>query len=313
MVHVLVTGGAGFIGSHLVDALLARGCRVTVLDDLSSGRMENIKVHLGNPDFRFVRGDVCDEGMVRDALSGVDAVIHEAAVVSVPTSIERPELVQKVNVRGTLNLLRASAELGVGRFVFASSCAVYGEQEKLPIKEDAEPRPLSPYAASKLAAEEVCREFHRLGLCTVCLRYFNVYGPRQASGEYAGVMVKFMERLRAGQPPVIHGDGEQTRDFIHVEDVVEATLLTLERSGVNGEVFNIGTGRETSINELCGLIVGVSGRENLRPVHGPPRAGDIRRSLADISKVRRVLGFEPKVLLENGIRTLWESLWGGVP
>lgn len=308
-----MTGGAGFIGSHLVDALLARGCRVTVLDDLSSGRMENIKVHLGNPDFRFVRGDVCDEGMVRDALSGVDAVIHEAAVVSVPTSIERPELVQKVNVRGTLNLLRASAELGVGRFVFASSCAVYGEQEKLPIKEDAEPRPLSPYAASKLAAEEVCREFHRLGLCTVCLRYFNVYGPRQASGEYAGVMVKFMERLRAGQPPVIHGDGEQTRDFIHVEDVVEATLLTLERSGVNGEVFNIGTGRETSINELCGLIVGVSGRENLRPVHGPPRAGDIRRSLADISKVRRVLGFEPKVLLENGIRTLWESLWGGVP
>jgi UDP-glucose 4-epimerase len=308
--RVLVTGGAGFIGSHVVDALISRGDTVTVLDDLSSGKLENLKAHRGSRAFRFIRGDIRDVKAVEKALAGVDAVVHEAAIVSVPLSIENPELVNSVNVEGTANLLNASLNHGVKRFVYASSCAVYGEQKKLPIKEDAQPNPLSPYAASKLAAEKKCLSSEGKKLKTVCLRYFNVYGPRQSAGEYAGVMVKFIERLRASQPPIIYGDGEQTRDFIHVQDVVGATLLALERESASGEVINIGTGKGTKINKLCELFLKAAGKPDINPVYEAPRAGDIRHSWADISKARKLLGFKPKIQLEKGIEMLWESAGG---
>ena len=308
--RVLVTGGAGFIGSHLVDTLLARGDAVTVLDNLSSGTLNNLKIHMDNPALRFVQGDIRDAGAVERALTDVDAVIHEAAVISVPLSIKDPELAHSVNVEGTLALLKASLKRGVKRFIYASSCAVYGEQAEFPISENAPLKPLSPYASSKLAAEKNCLAFHeREGLETVCLRYFNVYGPRQ-TGEYAGVMTKFMERLCANKSPIIYGDGEQTRDFVYVSDVVDATLLALERGGAVGEVINIGTGKETNINELCELFLGLAGKTHLKPVHEAWQAGDIKRSQADISKARKLLGFEPKVRLEDGVQRLLESIEG---
>lgn len=297
---MLVTGGAGFIGSHLVDALLARGDEVVVLDDLSSGCLDNLKGCAGNPAFRFIRGDIRDEKVVGLALEDVDAVIHEAALISVLLSIENPELVHSVNVGGTARLLEASSAKGVERFVYASSCAVYGEQAKLPISEDAQPNPLSPYAKSKLEAERSCLASE---LETVCLRYFNVYGPRQTLGEYAGVMVRFAEHLRANQPPIIYGDGEQTRDFVHASDVVEATLLALERD-VAGEVINVGSGKATSISQLCKIFLKTTGKTDLEPVYGPPRVGDIKRSQADIRKAGGLLGFKPKVSLEQGVREL---------
>lgn len=306
--RVLVTGGAGFIGSHLVDALLARGNDVTVLDDLSNGKLDNLKNHKDNPAFQFVKGDIRDVEAVRKATADANALIHEAAMISVPLSIKNPELAHSINVDGTLNLLKASSNRGIKRFVFASSCAIYGEQAKLPISEDARPNPISPYARSKLTAEESCRKFYeREGLKTVCLRYFNVYGPRQTPGEYAGVMVKFLERLRNNQPPLIHGDGEQTRDFVHVRDVVDGTLLALERGGVGGKVMNIGTGGARSINELCRIFLKSMGKTRLKPVHKPPRPGDIQSSQADISAAKKLLGFRPKVQLEEGVNMLLEG------
>ena len=302
---VLVTGGAGFIGSHLVDGLLARGHSVTVFDNLSSGTMDNLKTHTGKPDFRFIQGDIRDAEAVERALAGVDAVIHEAAMISVPLSVKDPEFARSVNVDGTLTLLKASLGHGVKRFVYSSSCAVYGEQAELPISEDAPPQPLSPYASSKLAAEKNCLAFHeRDGLETVCLRYFNIYGPRQTFGEYAGVMMKFLERLRSDQPPIIYGDGEQTRDFIFVGDITEATLLALEQKGVAGEVMNIGTGEATSINKLCEVFLRLVGKSELKPIYEVPRGGDIKHSLADITKAKKILSFKPKTSLEEGVKKL---------
>ncbi|MDI6820381.1 MAG: SDR family oxidoreductase [Candidatus Hodarchaeaceae archaeon] len=302
---VLVTGGAGFIGSHIVDKLIADGYEVVVFDDLSAGKLGNIRRHSDEPDFRFVRGDVRDARVVERALEGADAVIHEAALVSVPLSTEKPALTNEVNVLGTLNLLRGSLKAGVRRFVYASSCAVYGAASRIPISEDAPLKPLSLYGESKLAAEGFCQTFyHEHGLETVRLRYFNVYGPRQAAGEYAGVMLKFLERIRRDQPPIIFGDGEQTRDFIHVSDVVEATMLALNRRGVAGEVFNIGTGEATTINRLCEIFLELAGKTHLKPIYSDAKPGDIRHSLADITKARQVLGFRPKVSLEEGVKKL---------
>lgn len=302
---VLVTGGAGFIGSHVVDRLMSEGNEVVVLDDLSSGRSENIEHHLSRPEFSFVKGDLRDKLTVEKALEGVDAVIHEAAIVSVPLSIENPALTNEVNVLGTLNLLEASLKADVKRFVYASSCAVYGAASELPVNERAPPNPLSPYAESKLVAEQHCKAFYKThGLETVCPRYFNVYGPRQAAGEYAGVMIKFLERIRGGQPPIIFGDGEQTRDFIYGSDVVEATMLALHHPKAAGGVFNVGTGEAVTINQLCGLFLKALDRLDLKLVHEDAKPGDIRHSRADITKARQVLGFRPKVSLEEGIKGL---------
>jgi UDP-glucose 4-epimerase len=303
-VRVLVTGGAGFIGSHIVDRLMRRSDEVVVLDDLSAGSLKNIERHLSEPNFRFIKGDIRDLKAVGEAIAGVDAVIHEAAITSVPLSIKKPELTRDVNVKGTLNLLEASLEADVRRLIYASSCAIYGAPSKLPVDEDSELKPLSPYGQSKVEAERHCQIFHDRGLETVRLRYFNVYGPRQAGGEYAGVMVKFIERLRSGQPPLIFGDGEQTRDFIFVGDVVDATLLALEAKGAAGEVFNVGTGEAVTINRLCDLFLKAFGKPDLKPIHAEAKPGDIRYSQADITKARQVLGFQPKVPLEEGIRKL---------
>jgi len=232
---VLVTGGAGFIGSHLVDRLLAEGFEVAVLDDFSAGRMENISCHKDLREFRLVRGDVRDVGLVEKVVEDVDVVFHEAALVDVALSVENPVLFNEVNVVGTLNLLKACVDSGVKRFVFASSAAVYGDSRPAEKREDMLPEPISPYGVSKLAAESYVQVFNELyGLETVCLRCFNVYGSRQGlASSYSGVITAFISRLLKGEPPVIHGDGKQTRDFVHVDDVVSANMLALQsKNGV---------------------------------------------------------------------------------
>ncbi|MEM2917846.1 MAG: SDR family oxidoreductase [Candidatus Bathyarchaeia archaeon] len=303
--RVLVTGGAGFIGSCTVDRLLAEGFEVVVLDNLRSGCLDNVRQHFGKESFRFVKGDIRDVGLVRSLVGDVDCVVHLAALVSVKESIKDPALTFDINVNGTLNLLRACAGSGVKRFVYASSCAVYGDAEKLPIREDAPTKPISPYGVSKLDGERhVLRFYQEFGLETVCLRYFNVYGPRQALNEYSGVITQFLNRIKNDMPLVIFGDGEQTRDYVHVEDVAKANLLALKGLGVAGEIFNIGTGVATSINRLASILLKFANKKHLKIEYCEAREGDIRHSVADISKAREKLGYNSKVSLEDGLRRL---------
>ena len=302
---VLVTGGAGFIGSHLIDKLLHEGFEVIALDDFSSGKIENLRHHSGASSFRLIRGDIRNMGDVKKAVEDADAVFHLAAIVSVPLSVKNPSLVDDVNVRGTLNLLEASLDADVKRFVYASSCAVYGETSDLPIDERHPTAPLSPYAASKLAAEHHCRAFQKdYGLETVCFRYFNAYGLRQKKGPYSGVITRFINRIKQEKPPVIYGDGSQTRDFVHVDDVAEASELALHRREAVGEVFNIGTGKATTINQLTQILTKLMGKPELKPVYTNPRPGDIKHSRANITKAQTVLGYTPKISLEQGLRAL---------
>jgi UDP-glucose 4-epimerase len=302
---VLVTGGAGFIGSHTVDKLLDEGLGVVVLDNLRSGNLENLKPHIGEGNCRFVQGDVRDFGLVKDLVRDVDCVVHSAALISVPESIKNPVLTNDVNVNGALNLLKACVDFDVKRFVYASSCAVYGNAESLPIKEACPARPESPYGVSKLVAENYARKYHEdFGLETVCLRYFNVYGPRQVYSDYSGVITQFISRLAKGLPLVIFGDGEQTRDFVHVQDVVEANMLALKNGGVAGETFNIGTGVATTINQLANILLEVADKKHLKLNHSKPRRGDINHSVADISKAKAQLDYNPKVSLKEGLEEL---------
>jgi len=303
-----VTGGAGFIGSHTMDRLLAEGFEVVVLDDLRNGRLENISQHMGKRFFRFVRGDVRDSRLVRDLVKDVDCVVHLAALISVPESIEDPLLTNDVNVNGTLNLLKASMDFNVKRFVYASSCAVYGNAKVLPIKEDSPLEPLSPYGVSKLAAEKYVGVFYEVyGLETVCLRYFNVYGPRQAYNDYSGVITKFIDRLTKDFPLVVFGDGEQTRDFVYVQDVVEANILALKKEEAAGKTFNIGTGVATKINQLASALLEITKKTHLKLKHSKPREGDIKHSFADISKSRKKLHYNPKTSLKEGLEELTKS------
>ncbi len=303
---VLVSGGAGFIGSHLVDRLLAEGFEVWVLDDFSAGRMENVSCHKDVREFHLVHGDVRDFGLVEKVVDGVDAVFHEAALVDVALSIENPVLFNEVNVVGTINLLRACLGSDVKRFVFASSAAVYGDSKPARKKEDMRPEPVSPYGVSKLAAESYVQVFNELyGLETVCLRCFNVYGPRQGFGSsYSGVITAFLSRLLKGEPPVIHGDGKQTRDFVHVDDVVSANMLALEKENAVGEVFNIASGTAVSVCELAKILQKITNAEPLKPVFTEPRAGDIKHCSGDISKAEELLGFHPKIQLDDGLSRL---------
>jgi len=306
---ILVTGGAGFIGSHLIDKLLQEGYQVTALDDFSSGRTENIGHHTGASNFHLIRGDVRNLGDVEKAVEDAEAVFHLAAIVSVPLSLAKPSLVEDVNVRGTLNLLKASLDADVKRFVYASSCAVYGEATDLPIDERHPTAPLSPYAASKLAAEHHCKGFYEdYGLETVCLRYFNAYGPRQRRGPYGGVITRFINRIKQGKPPVIYGDGSQTRDFVHVDDVAEANELALQRKGAVGEVFNIGIGKAITINQLTQILTKLMGSPELKPVYTNPRPGDIKHSQANITKAQTILGYTPKISLEQGLKPLLKHM-----
>jgi UDP-glucose 4-epimerase len=300
----LVTGGAGFIGSHLVDRLVDAGYDVRVVDDLSTGSLENVRGHLSGRGVEFVEGDVRDASVVERCMRDVGLVFHLAAVTSVPFSVEHPKVTFDVNVKGTMNLLRSCSKGKSCKFVFASSCAVYGEPVFLPVTEEHPTDPISPYAESKLAGEKFCLGFCERRLCdAVVLRFFNVYGPRQGLSEYSGVIRIFMERCRQGLPLVVNGDGEQSRDFVHVSDVVDALVGCAGCEAAVGEVINVGTGEATTINELaeaflelCGSDLGIS-----REVE---RAADVKRSYADTSKAERLLGFRAEVCLRDGLRDL---------
>jgi len=299
---ILVTGGAGFIGSHIVDRLLTAGFKVVVIDNLCTGRLENIASHQTRKNFHFIQGDIRNLDLINNMLQDVDAVFHAAALVSVPSSVENPVLTSEVNVTGTLNLLKGCLDFSVKRFIYVSSAAIYGKIETLPLHESLVPQPISPYGASKLAAENYCKVFYEVyGLATVCLRYFNVYGPRQTYGPYSGVITIFINQLLSNQRPIIYGDGEQTRDFVNIQDVVDASMLALARKSAVGEVFNIGTGYATSINKVARLLQEITGKTELEPLHTNPRTGDIRHSYADITKARKVLGYNPKVDLKEGL------------
>jgi nucleoside-diphosphate-sugar epimerase len=298
-----VTGGAGFIGSHLVAALLARGDRVRVLDDFSSGRRDFLPDH---PGLEVVAGDVRDPGALRGALAEVDVVYHQAALRSVPRSVEYPYDYHDVNVTGTLRLLLAARDAGVRRVVFASSSSVYGEQAILPLHEELRPLPISPYGASKLAGEHYCANFARhYGLQTVALRYFNVFGPRQdPASEYSAVIARFIEAAGRGAPVEIHGDGKQTRDFTFVDNVVSANLLALEKDVEPGLVVNIGAGERLSIEELFRAMAEIAGG-TVDPIHAPPRVGDVHDSLASLARAREALGYEPRSGWKDGlVRTM---------
>jgi len=299
--RVLVTGAAGFIGSHLAARLLADGHDVVAFDDLSDGSASNLQ---RAPGARFIQGDLRDAGAVLAATAGCDVVLHHGAKRSVPRSIREPELFTDVNVRGTLNVLLAAQEHGA-RVVSASSSSVYGDQERFPLVESMLPAPRSPYAASKLAGEALCAAFTMsMGVPTVSLRYFNVYGPGQdPASEYAAVVPRFALACLTGTPPVVHGDGTQSRDFTYIDDVVEANLLAAHAPPeVHGLVFNVGGGAEpTSVNEVLDIVVQLTG-SSPDPIHEPPRPGDVRRTEADVSLARDLLGYRPKVGIRDGLR-----------
>jgi nucleoside-diphosphate-sugar epimerase len=305
----LVTGGAGFIGSNLVEALLRRGETLVILDDLSTGRENNLEEVLGGrqrgaPEAEVIRGDIRDATAVRRAMHGVTHVLHQAALPSVQRSVEDPLSSHEVNATGTVNLLLAAREAGVRRFVYASSSSVYGDTPVLPKVETMTPAPLSPYAVSKLAGEHYCAVFHALyGLETIALRYFNIFGPRQdPNSQYAAVIPNFIRAAISGGRPTIFGDGLQSRDFTYVENAVEANLVACEApSGAAGRAYNVGCGANATLLDLLKVLEGVTGR-TLSPVHEPPRAGDVRHSFAAIEEARARLGYEPRVGLEEGLR-----------
>jgi nucleoside-diphosphate-sugar epimerase len=303
----LVTGGAGFIGSHLVARLVAEGYRVRVLDDLSTGKKANLKGL--SAEIEFVEGDVRKPAICRKACRGVAVVFHQAALPSVTRSLEDPFTTNEVNVGGTVNMLEAARLEGVRRFVFASSSSVYGDTPVLPKVESMHETPKSPYAASKLAGEKYCMAFTAChGLATVALRYFNVFGPRQdPDSPYAAVIPLFARALAEGRSPVIFGDGRQTRDFTFVEDVVQGNLLAAWSTDGAGEAFNIGAGNRHSLRALFEILARLTGSK-LKPVYRDPRPGDVRDSQAGIAKARRILGFKPEFDLETGIRRVVESL-----
>jgi len=301
-VRYLVTGGAGFIGSHLVERLVRDGAEVTVLDDLSTGRREHLRDIRDR--IRFIRGNVARLEACRRAMQGVDYVLHQAAVTSVPKSTRNPVTAHQVNVTGTLNILLAAQEAKVRRVVFAGSTAAYGDATEVPNHEGLLPRPLSEYAASKLSAEAYCQAFWRTrGLETVVLRYFNIFGPRQnLDSQYGGVIPLFINAALRRTPPVILGDGEQTRDFTYVTNVVDANLLACHAPAEQavGAVFNIGCGTATSIRDLWRQIAALVGVD-VEPRHEPPRAGDVRHSMASIERAREQLGYDPAVSLDEGL------------
>jgi UDP-glucose 4-epimerase len=300
----LVTGGAGFIGSNIAEALVRRGDQVRVLDDFSTGSRENLRA-IGNVE--LVEGDLRDPDAVKRAVAGVDGVFHEAALRSVPRSVDDPLSSNDVNVTGTLTLLMACREARVRRLVYASSSSVYGDDPTLPKVETLPTAPISPYAVSKLAAEHYCQTFAKLyGLETVSIRYFNVFGPRQnPESKYSAVIPRFLALALNGDPLEIHGDGEQSRDFTYIDNVVQGNLLAMETPGVSGEVFNIACNTRHSLLAIADAIGDFLGRK-LERKHAPSRAGDVRHTLADIGKAERLLGYKPKVDFADGMRRTCE-------
>jgi len=301
----LVTGGAGFIGSHIADALVRQGKRVRVLDNLSTGKEEHMASFRASVE--LVRGDIRDLEACRKAMDGVEYVIHQAAIRSVPKSVDRPTESHDANATGTLNMLVAAREAKVKRFVYASSSSAYGDAKTFPQRETMRPMPLSPYAASKLCGEHYCMLYTKtMGLETVSLRYFNVFGPRQdPESQYSAVIPKFMEQAYLGVPLEVHWDGKQARDFTHIGNVVAANLLAAKTKKGVGETFNIANGRTYSLLDVIRVIERLCGRK-LERNHHPKRQGDVRKTCADISAARRVLGFKPVMNFEDGLADTWE-------
>ena len=296
----LVTGGAGFIGSHVVDALVSRGDSVRIVDDLSTGSRENLTT---SSRIEFVQADLAEPGVAQTAVDGVEMVVHLAAIPSVPRSVQEPARTHRANVEATQALLLASRDANVRRVVQASSSSIYGESETLPKHERMQPSPLSPYALHKLIAEQYASLYTRLyGLETVSLRFFNVFGPRQSpSSQYSGVISLFTAALLEGRSPKIYGDGGQTRDFTYVSDVADGILLALSAPEAAGQAINLARGGRTSIDSLYAMLQRAIGVER-EALHEEPRTGDIRDSQADISRARKLLGFEPSVTVEEGLR-----------
>lgn len=307
---VLVTGGAGFIGSHIAAALMAEGARVRVLDDLSTGHRENIEEIGGDLD--FVQGSVADEQLLNKVLDGVEVVFHEAAIPSVPRSVEAPRQTHIASVDGTFSLLVAARDKKVRRVVYAASSSAYGDQPTLPKAEQMLPDPLSPYAVAKLVGEYYCQVFTRVyGLETVSLRYFNVFGPRQDPGsQYSGVVSRFISTLLSNERPVIYGDGEQSRDFTYIDNVVSANLKAASAKDASGKVINVANGERITLNELLAELKDLTGKQDVTAEYLEPRVGDVRHSLADITLARQFLEYESKVGLREGLqRTIdwWKS------
>ncbi len=300
MKKVIVTGGAGFIGSHLTELLLSRGYHIIIIDDFSTGKIANIEPLLKSMKVDFIQGSITELPLLQNLFQGVDFVFHQAALSSVPRSIEDPLSTNKVNITGTLNVLLAARDNNVKKVIYASSSSVYGDTPTLPKREDMVSNPQSPYALTKLVGEYYCRVFYQIyDLPTICLRYFNVYGPRQDSdSQYAAVIPIFITRLSQNKPPIIYGDGEQTRDFTFVKDVIQANIIGAESDACG--IFNIGRGENSTLNDLAKTITDLMGKD-LQSEYQPPRVGDVRDSLADISKARAI-GYEPQYSLDKGLR-----------
>ena len=300
MARYLVTGGAGFIGSNIVEELVGRGEDVVVLDDLSTGKMENIEPFMDRID--FIKGDIRDGDMVEKAMNGVDFVLHQAALASVPRSIENPVLVNDVNIGGTIMVLEKAREAGVKRVVYAASSSAYGDTEVLPKTESMLPMPLSPYAVSKLTGEYYCSVYYNVyGLSTIALRYFNVFGPRQdPKSQYAAVIPIFITSLLTDRSPTIFGDGEQSRDFTFVSNVVKANLLAAESENAMGQTINVACGDRYTLNELYAILKKLTGKD-VDPIFADPRPGDVKHSQADINLAEKLIDYHPEVSFEEGL------------
>lgn len=297
----LVTGGAGFIGSHIASALASAGAKLRIVDDLSTGYRENLEEISG--EFDFIQASLADENLLRKALEDVELVFHEAAIPSVPRSIENPRQTHIASVESTFSLLLASREKKVRRVIYAASSSAYGDQPTLPKVETMLPEPLSPYAVAKLVGEHYCQVFTRVyGLETISLRYFNVFGPRQdPSSQYSGVISRFIGALLGGERPVIYGDGEQSRDFTYIDNVVDANLKAAKSVRGIGQVINVANGERISLNQLLAELKSLTGKSDVEANYADARAGDVKHSLADISRARDLLGFEPRVDLRTGL------------
>ena len=303
MARVLVTGGGGFIGSNLTEALLKQGHRVRVLDDFSTGKRENLVFDQPYPSLEIIEGDIRDFNLCQKATENIEYVFHQAALPSVQRSVEDPLTSHAVNAGGTLNILLAAKEAGVRRLIYASSSSVYGDTPTLPKTEEMPPHPLSPYALQKYIGERYGQLFFELyGLETVSLRYFNIFGPKQDPlSIYSAVIPRFIDALLGGHPPIIFGDGEQSRDFTYVENVVQANLLSMSAEHLGGEVINIACGKRTSLNQLLNILQEIIGSK-VSPLYEEPRKGDVKHSLADIRKGKRFLNYEPKIEIEAGLK-----------
>lgn len=304
--NILITGGAGFIGSHLTDRILASGGRVRVLDNLSTGKLENLPK--GNKSLEFVRGDIQEWKTVSDCVHGMDAVVHLAAVASVQASVDHPMETHRTNFDGTLNLLEASRVHGIKRMIYASSAAVYGDTDAIPVSEDVMPNPLSPYAVDKLSGEYYLRYyFAKFGLPATSFRFFNIYGPRQdPSSPYSGVISIFSDRLMKNLPVKVYGNGLQTRDFVYVADLVDLLTRSVRGQDGIGGSFNVGTGKQYSLLQLLTHLEEISGKKIERH-HEPSRLGDIQDSCADVSRLRKVFGSTPAMPFDQGLKKLLDS------